>query len=112
MVSSSFAFRSTSRIFLLLGLLCLAFGQVASPFEAGAAVLEACGQSCPGEEAGGSCDSLCDFCTCCSLAPQVPARLSLGAPNSPSVPCEPAAARTPLPPAPSGIMHVPKFSLA
>lgn len=112
MISSPTAFRRRSGIPLLLALVCLILGQVASTFEAGAAVLETCGQSCPGEEAGDSCDPLCDFCTCCSLAPQVPVRPSLSAPSPLSMPYEPASARTPLPPAPSGILHVPRSSLA
>lgn len=114
MISSLLPSRSRPRSLLLVALVCLAFGQVASAFEVGAAAMEACEQSCPGEEpgAGDHCDPLCDSCTCCSFAPQVPLRPTPGAPILRSMPHAAAQRSAPLSPDPSGILHVPRPSPA
>lgn len=103
--------RRMTRFLLLMALCWLAFGQVAPAFEAGAAAQEACGQSCPGEDADGGCDPLCDSCVCCSLSPQAPAQTVGSAPIFSAASHDTSSKIAPLSPEPSGILHVPKSRL-
>lgn len=100
------------RVLLLLTLFGLAFGQTAAAFEVGAGALESCAQSCPGEEPGAPCDPLCDFCTCCSLAPQVTTPVASGAPVIRSLPHDVPQEAPLLSAEPSDILHVPRSLLA
>ena len=74
---------------------------------------DACRQPCPGELPDGHCPPECQLCTCCAttkpvVLPQLYA--SLQQRSIRAVPGE--QTRTPLPPEPRKIMHVPKPSLA